>query len=244
MARSTDIASLRRGARINGRYEVKQRIGVGWEGVTYQVRDRLDGRLKAVKFITNRKRRKAILQQARIMVRLQHPNIINYYNVDRVEVAGENHFFLLVEYLEGPRLSQVIRRHFHRYEYPPLFFGLRVFYQICRGMAYVHDQRILHDDLHTDNVILTGPVDAPIPKLFDFWGSRGANRVAGRGFDLKSAGQILFEIMTGQERYRAADLEWIPPEIAGIIRRAHARVHGYRNFHEALADLEALRAWD
>ena len=244
MTRTNDIASLPRGTRINGRYVVKRRIGVGWEGVTYQVRDRLDGRFKAVKFITNVRRRKAILQQARIMVRLHHPNIINYYNVDRVEVAGESHFFLLVEYLQGPRLSQVIQRHFRRTEYPPLFFGLRVFYQICRGMAYVHDQRILHDDLHTDNIILTGPADAPIPKLFDFWGSRGANDVARRSFDLKSAGQVLFEIMTGQERYRPSELQWLPPEIARIIRRAHARVHRYRNFHEVLEDLEALRDWD
>ncbi len=239
-----NISSLKRGTKINGRYEVKNRIGVGWEGVTYQVHDRLDGRLKAIKFITNVKRRKAILNQARVMVRLHHPNIINYYNVDRVEIGGESHYFLLVEYLQGPRLSEVIRRHFRRRDEAPLFFGLRVFYQICRGMAYVHDQHILHDDLHTDNVILTGEPDAPVPKLFDFWGSRGSNTVERRTFDLRSAGQVLFEMMTGHEDYDAAELQWLPREIGEIIRRAHARLHNFRNFHEILVELEALRDWD
>jgi len=239
-----NISSLRTGTKINGRYTVKGRIGVGWEGVTYQVKDRLDGRLKAVKFITNVKRRKAILNQARVLVRLHHPNIINYYNVDRVEIGGESHYFLLVEYLQGPRLSQVIRRHFRRSDHAPLFYGLRIFYQICRGMAYVHDQRILHDDLHTDNIILTGDLDAPTPKLFDFWGSRGGNSADRRAFDLKSAGQVLFETMTGHEDYDPAELEWLPRGVSLIIKRAHARIHTYHTFHEILDDLEQLRAWD
>ena len=239
-----NIRALPRGSQINGRYEVKDRIGVGWEGVTYKVRDRLDDRLKAVKFITNTKRRKAILQQARVMVRLHHPNIINYYNVDRVEVAGENHYFLLVEYLQGPRLSQVIRRHFRRHDDPPLFYGLRVFYQICRGMAYVHDQRILHDDLHSDNIILTGDPANPVPKLFDFWGSRGANIGERRAFDLKCAGQVLFETMTGHGDDDSAQLEILPREVAAIVRRTRARVHSYGTFHEILEDLERLRDWD
>lgn len=239
-----NISTLSKGSRINGRYLVKRRIGVGWEGVTYQVKDRLDGRLKAIKFITNVERRKAILAQARVLVRLHHPNIINYYNVDRVEIAGEGHYFLLVEYLQGPRLSEVIQAHFRHAKRPPLFFGLRVFYQICRGMAYVHDQRILHDDLHTDNIILTGDPDSPVPKLFDFWGSRGANYVDRRTFDLKCAGDVLFELMTGRDTYRPKHLERIPLGVATIVRRAHARVHRYRNFHEILEDLERLRDWD
>ncbi len=239
-----NISALKTGSKINGRYVVKGRIGVGWEGVTYQVKDRLDGRLKAIKFITNVKRRKSILNQARVLVRLHHPNIINYYNVDRVEIAGESHYFLLVEYLQGPRLSQVIRRHFRRSDQAPLFFGLRIFYQICRGMAYVHDQRILHDDLHTDNIILTGDAESPTPKLFDFWGSRGGNSSDRRAFDLRSAGQVLFEIMTGHEDYDRAELEWLPRGVARIIRRAHGRIHTYHTFHEILEDLEQLRAWD
>ncbi len=239
-----NISALPRGTQISGRYEVKERIGVGWEGVTYKVRDRLDDRVKAIKFITNIKRRKAILQQARVMVRLHHPNIINYYNVDTMDLEGESHYFLLVEYLQGPKLSQVIRHHFRRHDQPPLFYGLRIFYQICRGMAYVHDQRILHDDLHTDNIILTGDPTDPVPKLFDFWGSRGANIGERRSFDLKCAGQVLFETMTGHGEYDAAELALLPREIAAIVRRARARVHTYGTFHEIVEDLEKLRDWD
>ena len=241
---STDIQSLGRRSRINGRYLVQGRIGRGWEGITYLVRDRLDGRNKGLKFITNRKRQKAILNQARVLVRLHHPNIINYYTVDRYETPNESHYFLLVEYLEGPRLSQVIQRNFRRRDQPDLFYNLRVFYQICRSMAYVHDQRLLHDDLHSDNIILTGDHESPVPKLFDFWGSRGANHTDRRAFDLKCAGEVLFEMMTGHEGYRVEELEGLPREIASIIRKAHARVHAYRSFYEILDELEHLRAWD
>lgn len=235
---------LARRSRINGRYTIKGRVGNGWEGVTYRVLDRLDGRLKAVKFITNDRRRKSLLNEARVLVRLQHPNIIDYYSVDQLELEGKIHYFLLVEYLQGPRLSDVVARHFRRSRKPPLFFGLRIFYQICRGMAYVHDRRLLHDDLHAENIILTGDPEAPVPKLFDFWGSRSGRRAERRAFDLRCAGQVLFEIMTGQLDYRPQDLGRLPGEVAAVIRKAHARIHKYRTFHEILADLEALRDWD
>jgi len=238
------ITSLRKGARINGRYEVKGKIGQGWEGITYLVRDRLDGRLKGLKFITNMRRRKSIVAQARVLVRLHHPNIINYYTVDRYEADGESHLFLLVEYLQGPRLAEMIRRQFKSRKGPSLFQNLRIFYQICRGMAYVHDQQILHDDLHAENIILTGDPEAPVAKLFDFWGSRGARGVDRRAFDLRCAGDVLFELMTGRTEYKPARLSRLPREVADILRRTHARVHTYRNFHEILADLDALRDWD
>ena len=241
--RITDISSLARKTRINGRYIVQKKIGEGWEGVTYLVKDRLDGRQKGLKFITNTRRQKSILSQARVMVRLHHPNIVNYFTVDRFEVDGVTHLFLLLEYLKGPRLAQIIRKHFEKHDAPRLFYGLRIFYQICRGMAYVHDQRILHDDLHADNIILTGDPEYPVPKLFDFWGSRGAKKLD-RMFDLKSAGLVLFELMTGQQKYNASDLEWLPSEVSRILRRTHGRVHAYRNFNEILEDLEQLRDWE
>jgi serine/threonine protein kinase len=242
--RRLDVRALPRRTRINGRYEVRERIGAGWEGVSYRVRDRLDGRDKGLKFITNVKRRKAILNQARVLVRLHHPNIINYYTVDRGDVGGESTYFLLTEYLEGPRLSQVIQRHFRRDAGPPVFYGLRIFTQICRGMAYVHDQRIVHDDLHVDNIILTGDPAYPVPKLFDFWGSFTARPEGGKAFDLRCAGLVLFEIMTGEEDYRVGALDGLPPEVAAIIRRSFARNRPFRSFYEVLEELDRLRDWD
>lgn len=239
------IAQLLRGSpRLAKRYEFRRRIGVGWEGVTYLVRDRLDGRLKAFKIITNVRRQRAILAQARVLVRLQHPNIIDYYTVDTLQLDGETRYFLLVEYLRGPRLSAIARGIPGMLPSRNLFAMLRVFYQICRGMAYVHDRGILHDDLHTDNIILTGEHARPVPKLFDFWGSRGAGRTDRREFDLRCAGQVLFECLTGTERYRVEPLRRLPPEVAAIIRRTQARTHRYRTFHQILTDLDRLRTWD
>ena len=239
-----NLKTLRSNDRLNGRYRVKKKIGEGWEGVTYQVRDRLDGRQKALKLITNMRRRKSILNQAKVLVRLQHPNIIDYYNVDTLDVDDETVYFLLVEYLEGPRLSEAIQKRFKRHKTPQLFEMLRIFYQICSGMAYVHQRHLLHDDLHTDNIILTGHPDAPVAKLFDFWGSRGTKLREQRAFDIKCAGQVLFECMTGHEDYAPRRLKHVPPEIVAIIKRAHARVHTYSSFKEILEDLDALRAWD
>jgi len=235
---------LKENTRLNGRYRVRGKLGEGWEGETYLVRDRLDGRFKALKIITNESRRKSLLSQARVQVRLQHPNIIDYYNVDSLTLGDETYYFLLLEYLQGPRLSQVVAKHFRRRKDPPVFSMLRIFYQICRGMAYVHDRRLLHDDLHTDNIILEGDVSAPVPKLFDFWGSRGGNATEQRAFDIRCAGQVLFECMTGRENYQPKRLVKLPREIQDIIRRTHARVHTYANFHEILRDLEELRDWD
>lgn len=239
-----DIEDLKPETRLSGRYTVRARIGVGWEGVTYKVRDRLDGRLKALKFITNTQRKRSILNQASVLVRLQHPNVIDYYTVDTLRVRGEDHYFLLLEYLQGPKLSEIVARAKRKKQRLPLFYVLRIFYQIASGMAYCHDQHILHDDLHTDNVILTGDIHAPVPKVFDFWGSRGAKIRERRAFDLKCSGQVLFECLTGMEDYKASRLKGIPEEVADILRRTQARKHTYSNFHQMVEDLDALRDWD
>ena len=239
-----DLENLKKDTRLNGRYIVRGRIGEGWEGVTYQVRDRLDSRLKALKFITNSQRKRSILNQASVLVRLQHPNVIDYYTVDTLRLGGEDAYFLLLEYLQGPRLSDIVAKYRRQRRQPPLFYMLRIFYQIASGMAYCHDQHMLHDDLHTDNVILTGDIQAPVPKVFDFWGSRGAKIRQRRAFDLKCAGQILFECLTGVEEYKASLLKGLPEEVAVIIRHTQARVHTYSHFHQMLADLDDLRAWE
>ncbi|GET88423.1 protein kinase, putative [Leishmania tarentolae] len=80
---------------------------------------------------------------------LNHPNITRY--VDHFEHKGS--LFIVMEYANGGDLYMRIKQ-----QQGQLFSEkkiLRFFGQICLALSYMHERRILHRDLKTQNVFLT-----------------------------------------------------------------------------------------
>jgi serine/threonine protein kinase len=104
---------------------------------------------------------------------LAHPNIVGVYslNVDRDDV------FVLMEYLEGKTLQDLLDQDFGR--------GMRfdrawpLIEGIGAGLAYAHDHSIIHGDLKPSNVFVT---TSGKPKLLDF-GIARATRGPARKLD-------------------------------------------------------------
>jgi serine/threonine-protein kinase len=114
------------------------------------------------------------LDEARLAARLNHPNIVQTYEV------GEAHgrFFIAMEYLEGQSLKTIERR-----LSPgglPLTFQLRVISDIAKGLHHAHELRgfdgehlgVVHRDVSPQNVFLT--YDGHV-KLLDFGIAKAAN---------------------------------------------------------------------
>ncbi len=113
--------------------------------------------------------REMFLQEARVAARLNHPNVIQVYEVTGLGRAPA----LVMEYLEGHALSSILSRAMARGASVPLGFGVRAVVDALRGLQYAHDLRdfdgtplgLVHRDVSPQNIVVT--YDGQV-KLLDF----------------------------------------------------------------------------
>lgn len=184
--RSFDAARRLAGARL-GRYLVGPRLGAGGTASVYLAR--LTGphnfeRLVALKVVhehlaEEREFISQFLDEANLLVRLSHPNIVQVH-----ELGREGHtLFLAIEYLDGQPLSKLMSALARAGERlaPELvaYVGARV----ADGLDFAHALRdeegnpvgLVHRDVSPQNVFIT--YDGQV-KLIDFGIARAAGRIA------------------------------------------------------------------
>jgi serine/threonine protein kinase len=98
--------------------------------------------------------RDELVREARALRALQHPVLPRCF--DAVLDGRRPH--LLLEFLEGPRLSTLLRR------YGPIAIEqtLPLALQLCSALQYMHAERMLHLDVKPKNIIMSAP-----PRLID-----------------------------------------------------------------------------
>ena len=115
--------------------------------------------------------------EARIAARLNHANVVHTY-----EVVEENGLYLLVmEYLEGQTLGDVLRRITR--ENMPLDQHLWILTQVLAGLSYAHELRdydgtplgVVHRDVSPSNVFLSYSGEV---KLLDFGIAKAAGAIS------------------------------------------------------------------
>ena len=151
-----------------GKYERLDVLGHGATGIVYLAKDTLLGKQVALKEISAQGDEKhRFLEEARVLDRLRHPNIVRVNSVD--EIGGK--VVIDMEYVRGRTLQDILR------DTPtlPLAEAVGIAAQVCDGLAYAHSQRTVHRDIKPANILVTreGAV-----KLVDF----GLGRSAGDAF--------------------------------------------------------------
>jgi TolB-like protein/tetratricopeptide (TPR) repeat protein/tRNA A-37 threonylcarbamoyl transferase component Bud32 len=132
-------------------YLILEKLGEGGMGVVYRARDLTLHRDVALKFLTvnavdDPMPRVNILQEARTISALNHPNICTIYEVG--EADGRP--YLAMEFIEGHTLSQEITSVGMAVEVL-MRYGMR----LADALAHAHERGIVHRDLKSGNVIVT-----------------------------------------------------------------------------------------
>jgi eukaryotic-like serine/threonine-protein kinase len=172
--------SFEPGELIGGRYELGRQLGAGGMARVYLGHDRLLDREVAVKvlaepYASDPQFVERFRREASAAAGLNHPNIVAVY--DRGEADGS--YYIVMEYLSGPDLKQVIRR---RAPLPPLQ-AIDFAQQILAALGAAHRRDVVHRDVKPQNVLVAE--DGHL-KVTDFGIAR-----AGAQADMTEAGSVI-----------------------------------------------------
>ncbi|XP_059958667.1 serine/threonine-protein kinase Nek1 isoform X5 [Mesoplodon densirostris] len=135
------------------KYVRVQKIGEGSFGKAILVKSIEDGRQYVIKEINissmSSKEREESRREVAVLANMKHPNIVQYR--DSFEENGS--LYIVMDYCEGGDLFKRINA-----QKGVLFQEDQIldwFVQICLALKHVHDRKILHRDIKSQNIFLT-----------------------------------------------------------------------------------------
>ncbi len=204
------------GKRLDGRYEIREIIGVGGMAVVYKAYDNIDDRIVAIKilkdeYLTNEDFKRRFKNESKAIAVLSHPNIVRVYNVS----FGDRLQYIVMEYVDGITLKEYIEQQgVVNWKEAVHFMG-----QILAALQHAHDKGIVHQDIKPQNIMLLQ--DGTI-KVTDFGIARfsrmdskttSENAIGSVHYispeqargemtddkaDIYSVGVVMYEMLTGQ----------------------------------------------
>lgn len=211
--RGTQPFELEPGDELADDYVIAERLGGGWEGEVYKVRERRTGVYRAAKlFYPQRNRRnRAARSYARKLDRLRScPLVIQYHHSTTVDVEGEAVTCMFSDYVEGELLSEYTRRHRGGRLYP--YAALHIIYPMARGLEFIHGVGEYHGDIHDDNVLVRQRGIFFDVSLVDFY-YQGPPNARRRRQDLLDLIRLLYDVLGGARFYSSQ-----PPFIKSIVK--------------------------
>jgi tRNA A-37 threonylcarbamoyl transferase component Bud32 len=146
-----------------GRYELRHQVGEGGSGTVYKAWDTQLQRFVAFKRLKNpdlSENADIILQEAKTLAALQHPNILTVFDCGTDDQGA----FVVTEFLEGDPLDEVVAE--KRFEAGNVGEPM---VQILEGLIAAHHMHVIHRDLKPSNImVLTLPSGARQYKILDF----------------------------------------------------------------------------
>jgi serine/threonine-protein kinase len=139
------------GSPVEG-YILLSQIGRGAMGEIYKAVQTSMDRLVALKILSpknvqNEKAKQRFVQEARTVARLNHPNIVQGYDVG----VKNDVYYLAMEYIDGPTVGDLLRRGGAMDEKR----ALQIVLQVAGALEHAYRHHIIHRDIKPDNVLLT-----------------------------------------------------------------------------------------
>jgi serine/threonine-protein kinase len=140
-----------------GPYRILDMLGQGGLGRVYKARHVEHGWTVALKVIrrevlTSNEGREQFLKEMEAMARLDHPNIVQFCDVDQ----ADGQYYYAMEYVEGTDLGRFVELA------GPLSVthAANFVYQVAVGMQHAHEHNLVHRDIKPVNLYLTLRQDA------------------------------------------------------------------------------------
>lgn len=134
-----------------GKYKLLRHLGSGGMSSVYLAEHRHMKRKAAVKILPQdrvgkRSYLERFLREAQAIAQLDHPNIVQAYEVDHVEQT----YFLVMEFVEGQDLHRLV------YKHGPLEETIAADYisQAASGLGHAHDRGLVHRDIKPANLLV------------------------------------------------------------------------------------------
>lgn len=145
-------------------YILGKQIGAGAYATVRFGMAKDNGRKVAVKLydkykLLDHQRRKSVWREIKIMERINHPNLVRYYDA----IDAPKHVFIIMEYLGGGSLHAYLKKRSARRLDDAR--ARRIFTQACAGLKYLHDRHIVHRDIKLENLLLD---ENATVKIIDF----------------------------------------------------------------------------
>lgn len=168
-----------------------------------------------------------LIDEAKIAVQFNHGNIAQVYDLGKYK----EDYFIVMEYVDGKTLSQILKEFQSRNERLPIDFIVYALIQVCQGLDYMHRKidtsgnslGVVHRDISPQNIIVSYSSDV---KIIDFGVAKASEKVShtesgvlkgkfaymspeqAEGEDLDSrsdifsAGILLWEMLTNQRLFK------------------------------------------
>jgi eukaryotic-like serine/threonine-protein kinase len=250
------LPPLKSGTILRQRYKLTNIVGQGGMGSVYRAEDlRLPGRLCAIKevqpdpsapLLLRQQAQDQFLREASLLAQLDHPNLPKVSDF----FADEGRDYLVMDYVPGKDLKQLIDDSRRRGELLEQALVLTWATQIIDALAYLHAQQppVLHRDIKPANIKLTPDsriklVDFGLAKLLAGDDARTITVIQGRGTalytpleqyggesdhtdarsDIYALGATLYHLLTGQAPPEAKE-RFLSPGILRPPTAVNARI--------------------
>ncbi|XP_073651216.1 serine/threonine-protein kinase Nek5 isoform X4 [Tursiops truncatus] len=153
------------------KYDVIKAIGEGAFGKAYLAKGKSDSKHCVIKEINFEKmpiqEKEASEKEVILLAKMKHPNIVTFFS----SFQENNRLFIVMEYCDGGDLMKRIKK--QRGVLLSEDQILSWFVQISLGLKHIHDRKILHRDIKTQNIFLSK--NGMVAKLGDFGIARVLN---------------------------------------------------------------------
>ena len=200
-------------------YKITEKLGEGGMGEVFLAEDTRLHRRVALKFLNpsfreDREAHDRLVREARAASQIGHANIVSIHAIEETD----DYLFIVMEYVEGRSLRDLIKTGEIDTNAALEYAG-----QILAGMASAHEKDLVHRDIKSDNIKVTGKGEV---KVLDFGLARSAGAVddtrfgssagtpaymapeqvqgekANQRSDVFSFGVVFYEMLTGKRPFR------------------------------------------